>query len=620
LGANVSWFSKAIEYPIKDMHIVHVFAPAWKGSNPPPYLSIRNDELFNDPARWINLKGMEHRARTEERETERLRKVEPTPIGRKRSVRAANKCYESYCLLRGKLYKQPPEQDVRWTAQCISKRRRQERKGDFTPDGFFDELLYRLYAKNLDIFGDKAARELYVFDIGYASRINLKYTLTYTRDGTDSDRTGEVRLRLYAILKELAYPPLADFNYTFFSPIIALAAVLSPVYNDENGVPRAAAIPEVLDLSLDLDDARFEDQRREGPLLLDEFIVGQAQRGLEQLSGVDWSSLMRPPLTQFSVFVIGLNDHEVPQGFLRDPAARLVKATDAAPDCQSHWRTQFLHYIARVCALSFQITAEPHGLWERNPQPLRCIQEFAALKLSKFAKTYLPTRSVVSVRSNMLEVAAPGRKVLVQSLNADQIDDIKKRRSKTNGDFLIDWNYKRRDVLDSVARNALLCSLVTSQEALLARFHAVISESGDIADVKADLKEFDNFYDVDLFDLPNSAFYQDAFNDLKHVLDLDRQYEMLHKKLEITVSNIHADNLKWAIVAFLFAGFMAITSINDVVKLIIVTIFSSVAISLVIVRPGWSQLKLLCKKIGRWIRFAPALIGELRRRKYLENG
>jgi hypothetical protein len=639
----VSWFSETIEGPIKDMHIVHVFTPAWKASSPPRYHSIRNQELFNDPQRWINLECMSTRARTEERETARLRNSDQRflPLGKKRSVKAANGCYSSNSPQGHKLCQQPPREDVRWTAQCISTERKEEEGRDFKPHGFFDELLYRLYAKNLDIFGDKAARELYVFDIGRAANVQLKYTIkqkdTEERDcaahqkGADEFketaeagpvRTGKVRLRLYALLKELAYPPLDDFNHTFFSPFIVLAAVISPVYDPGDEI-QAAAIRQVFDLSLDLDDALFEACEKECPgrgTRLDDFMICQAH-GLGRHLNIDWARLTRPPLTQFSVFVIGLDDVEIPQRFLCDPAAPLEPSTVACSRSRwrtqfldyaaRSWRTQFLHYIARVCALGFQITAEPGGLWSRAQQSLRCEQEFADLDLRKLTKKYLPRRSSVSVRSDMVGVVAPGRKILVHNLSAAQICEFNERRYEKNGDFSINGDYTRRDVLDSVARNVLLCSLVTSQEALLSRFHSVISEDGDITEVKADLKEFDNFYDVDLFDLPNGAFYQDAFNDLKHAFDLDHQYKMLLTKLEITVSNIHAENLKWAIVAFLFGAFMALR-FDEHWKLIIIAAFSSIAVGLVIVRPGWSQMKLLCKKLGRWIIYAPALIGEWR--------
>ena len=613
LRSEVSWFPKAIKGPIKDMHIVHVLAPAWRGPRPPRYLGIPNEVVFGNPERWINLEDIVHRARMEKRETKRLSESEPAPLGRKRSGRAANQCYESYRRRIGRPCKSTPREDVRWTVQCIAEGRQPSGSREH---GFFDELLYRLYSKNLDVFGDKAASDLYVFDIGHASCMQLKYII-HKKDSaneTSPVRSGLVRLRLYAIIKELAYPPLDDFNHTFFSPIIALAAVLSPVY-DVDDRTQAVAIQQVLDLSLDLDDALFEDlcceeKSEEKPALLDEFIVRQARCDLKQLPSVDWSKLVRSPLTQFSVFVVGLSDDEVPQRLLCDPAASLANATEYSAE-QSLWRTRFMHYIARVCVLGFQITADTHGLWESEPQPLRCVREFADLNLRKLVKRYLPRRSGFSVTSDAVGVASPGRKVLIRSLGPEQIEDIRKRSLKKCGDFPINGEYDGRDVLDSVAWNVLLCSLVASQEALLARFHGVISENGDITDVKAELKEFDDFYDVELFDLPKGAFYQDSFNDLKYGLDLDRQYEMLHRKLEITVGNIHADNLKWAIVAFLFAGFMAL-QFHELAKWLIVTIFSSVAIGLVIVRPGWSQLKLFLKKMSLWFKYAPALIREWR--------
>jgi hypothetical protein len=595
------------------MHIVSVFTPDWTWRHRPRFLRLRNEALFQ-PQRWIAFPVPDdHRERLEAIETTRLRERKPPSLGRRRAARAANECYYDA----NGVFMDQNHQDVRWTAQCLGG----SRLGGATT-GVFDELLYRLYARNLDVFGAKAASDLYTFDITprcralgdhYTGSCDTYYEYRIERtDECDQVISGTTRLRLFAILNEVQ-PPFHDLAHTFFSPAISVATVLSPKYELDN------AIHCVAQLSGSFDIAKFkqEESHESDWQTLDALMLAVARTCLYNLSSdASWCNLRPSPLTQLTVFVIGVDESKVTQGALVDPA--LLGEQWLA------WRTHFLHFLGRLCLSAFRYTKAADDVDSTAAPYLRCEQEFAALKLRDFVERYLPKRSQFSITSDTFNIVTPGRKVIVRSLNREHVEETKRRdersawsqkrdticKPKDTSDYneFYDYNGLGRGTLDSVAWNTLLCSLVTSQEALLSHFHDAVLEDEDVARVRKELKEFDDFYDVALFDLPGSAPYQASFNELKKALNLDSQYAMLHRKLELAVGKIHAGNLRWAIVAILAVTIIDI--IRDTKNKWLVAAPFSAASIYILLRPMQWQVGLFCKQVITWIMNFPALVLE----------
>jgi hypothetical protein len=594
--SSVSWFPEKISEPIQDIHIVRVVATNIEFKRP----KIRNDALFGRPERWTGFPLDEGRDRTEKSETERLCKDPPKGEGRRLSQEAAQRAYRGYFNCWKKRNReanpkmQPAHQDVRWTAQRLDEQRdRNPRNWKCNrPPDFFDELLYRLYATNLDIFGDKVARDLYIFDItptepndGMAQK---PYLLDFHFDGRPGQISGQVRLRLYAVMRQLAYPPAFNPENTWFSSSIMVASVLSPIPTVEqttggNTVAanklRKRSIEDVIRLSLGLEQAhvtkRAHPSERVQPAepLLDDFILCKAIERLGILdSKVQWSRLNRSMLTKFSAFIMDIDASIAPQWILSHPpgcadtqnvdtqradkfstqvpwfwcsSTEFADALDIHKLCvdkfreQAPWRIRFLHYVACLCYPKFQICAKPNELWTNPAAALRCECEYSTLSLEALASDYLPGGSSSSIRDDTLSMNSPGRRVLLRSVSGRPCISDQGR----------DGEYNERRILGSVAWNVLLLCLVAGQEAVLERLHSDLSEPSGIAIIRDALRNFDDFYDVDLFDLPTSSAYRDAFNALQKSIGLDHQYNMLHRKLEVSVGEIHARNLVWAITA-----------------------------------------------------------------------
>ena len=173
------------------------------------------------------------------------------------------------------------------------------------------------------------------------------------------------------------------------------------------------------------------------------------------------------------------------------------------------------------------------------------------LTIKRMARTFLPERTRFIEEDDVISVVSPGRKLLLRYLSNEQVGRLN-RRKLSGPDYTEMEDHNPDDVLDSVAWNVLLLSLVTWQEALLDRFHSV-ALGKDPSDLVSALRDFDDFYDDDLFELPNSAGFQDSFNVFKAALDLDRQYEMLHRKLDIAIGKVHSDSLSWLVFSLIVA-------------------------------------------------------------------
>lgn len=233
-------FSEIVADGIEDMHILHVFIlQAFRVDKRAPLrkLEIPDEILLADPDKWVRLP--DERREVERWETERLRLETLFASDRSDRYYVAEKAKQHFAS------RSEPEsderQDVRWTAQALPRNRD------------FDELLYRLYAMNRDVFGDKATRDLYVFSL----LDQPKQEVQPPGEGTPKAR---VRLRIYALMKQLANQR-GSKTHTLFNPVIAVAAVLSPTWNetgDENGSGSSfPSMQSMLDLSLSPETAHF---------------------------------------------------------------------------------------------------------------------------------------------------------------------------------------------------------------------------------------------------------------------------------------------------------------------------------------------------------------------------
>lgn len=542
-----SWLSETVAGPVADLHIVRVFAAHFPTPSP-PFLTPDNEAILGRTGQWVVFPFT--RVRVEQRETERLcdRQVPIESYARRRTSEAANRFY------RRQHAGSRESQDIRWTAQCVGERDK------------FDELLYRVYSKNLDVFGEKAERDLYTLKLADGKE---EYAIAHRGD----ENCDTIRLRVFAVLKEAAHPSFADFGSTWFSPVLAIVGVVSRAEDDDSGVVR------MLDLSLSLEEAFWN---RDANLRIDRLVLQRATNALDRLGGVNWQRLSPTTFTQFSAFVMGLRESEMPREFIsKGPSKSLAHPAGGAV-----WRRHFLHLLARMSIPTFHVTDPRVGFWKEGAR-LRWTADFEGASLKDFVKHFLPKRSSLLSADDITSVLSPGRKILLRHLLPEQVHDIERHKGR---DYDIAEDHNPHTLLDSVAWNMLLLSLSTTQEALLARLHLMLSDDGDVGGVKEALRDFDDFYDIEMFDLPNGALYQDSFAAIKHALDLNHQYDMLHKKLEITVSNIHADNLKWAIVAFLFLAGINLVA-PPTLRSGVVALFSVVVIAFVILRPVRHQIR-----------------------------
>lgn len=547
------------------MHVVRVFAASW-GPETPLFLRIPNSEILGAVERWVMMPADNNRIRVEARETTRLRESPIDSYARRRTAAVANAYYRREPTATATADAQR-RQDIRWTAQSLNRRN--------ANDGY-DELLYRTYAKNLDVFGEKAERDLYILALD--DRI-AKYGIEHRGPAQST-----VRLRAFAVLKEAAYPSIADFDSTWFTPIISIVGVVS------SNSPQPGKFSDLLDLSLAIEEAYWDDTDRR----IDSFLLDIARDRLAVLRGPNWGSLRSQFLTQFSAFVIGLDDAAVSRDVLL--------GEQRLPPRAVAWRQLFLSFAARLCIPTFHGTEADFGYWVPGAL-LRWGPDLARATLPGIVEKLLPVRSRLLIADDVVSVVTPGRKMLLRFLTKEQVGGIRRDLARTQN------HSNPHSLLDSVAWNSLLLSLATMQEALIARFHSMLSDDGDIAGVRQALRDFDDFYDIEMFDLPNGGLYQDSFNAIKHALDLDHQYKMLHRKMEITVSDIHASNLKWAIVSFLFLAFMTLDwGGGQTLKWAIVGVFAIIAVTYVVLMPMWGSMRILFAELPNFVMSAPRLL------------
>lgn len=581
----MSWFPSAVSKPIQDISIVRVVAAHINDRDFSKYVKVRNAALFGTPERWIRFPYEENRDLTEKSETKRLASARPKGPGRRRSQEAATRYFAAHFR---DWYKSHPSaklerQDVRWTVQCLVEDR--IKKGshpcdELQPPGFFNELLYLLYAMNLDVFGDKASRDLYAFDVTPADSFKVDFRIIVPADVCRVPPTGTARLRLYVLMRQLAYPPAFNPERTWFSPAIMIAAVISPILTETSeetspmrcDIPVAAdwnerkrRIDDVIMASLDIEQVEVRSQGYSDKFeTLDDFSARLASKHLENLvPAIRQNSLRRLMLTPFTAVVMDISDKHLSQLMLQRPGKH-----------PSRWRRLLLHYITCLCYPKFGICKNSKDLWNSQRRKLRCEDEFRNMTLKRLVKNYLPTSSSWSIRDDTISVNSPGRRVLLRSVNERVLLQDQGPRGE----------YNQRRILGAVAWNILLLSLIGGQEASLERFHSELPKPSGIAVVRDGLRNFDDFYDVDLFELPTSSAYRDAFDALQESIRLNHQYEVLHKKLEVSVSEIHASALVWAVVSFVFLALFTILP-NDSSKYVIVAALFVCALTTVVVLP-----------------------------------
>ena len=554
-------FGPEIASKLCDMQMVYVFAAQASRVNeraPLRRISIRDRWLFGNPRRWVQLP--EHRQKMEEAETSRLshdfmsvRNRE----GRNFIAFKANLAYHEFVEDHAASGFKCGRQDVTWNAQSL------------VHDIDFDEFLYRLYAMSLDVFGDKAARDLYIFSLSSNKGEPLHYTLPSTSNA--SAINGVANAQFYLLMKELQNQRLTDIfkeiacatlldeaDRTYFSPVIALAVVLSP----PNATPPDGNFVE---LSLYLEKARFS--LAQSPPLHEEGLREIALRQIEpQLRrSTDENAFKIEPeiwkfgvvrdnpvsewefrdagLTHFSSVMLGVNDKAVPQRVLLESPNRVDRRI-------RQWKLYLNHYIAKLASPRFHITRDHYGSMLNDPQ-LTHAEGFASKDLKSLTEM-LPAHSSLAVRGETISIDAPGRKVLIRSLQDEDIRNIVKRRSGSSApmDRRKDHDFDDRDMQNATAWNVLLLGLVSIQEALLQTHHEELSSSANIKRVRDAINDFDDFYDVSLFDLPGSAPYQDAFTQIQQTIGLRRQYEALDEKLGLVQAGREAFSIWVAVYTF----------------------------------------------------------------------
>ena len=424
---------------------------------------------------------------------------------------------------------------------------------------------------------------LYVFDVTPPASENtghsVAFRIAFPSDSGLLQQTGVVRMRLYAVMRQLAYPPAYNPECTWFSPAIMIAAVISPGLGVTNRTDRKTCVEDVIKLSLDIEHAEVKAVKPEDLLhtygLLDDYSRLVATKYLKSIdSSLPWGRLESLRLTNFSACIMDIDD------------AKISRRVFDMPDYfSSAWRGRFFHYLTCLCYPKFQLCRQPAELLGTTPASLKCESEFRFMPLRELVERYFPGCSSYSIRDDTISLNSPGRRVLLRSVSEPPI----LQDQGPGGD------YNKRRILGSAAWNVLLLSLVAGQEAALERFHSDLPKPSGIAVVRDGLKNFDDFYDVDLFALPTSSAYREAFDALQDSISLDHQYEMLHKKLEVSVSEIHASSLVWAVVAFLFLALLEIIP-RGAYKDAVVALFLVLAVATVVVFPsrrlwaGWADV------------------------------
>ena len=342
---------------------------------------IPNYTLYAKPSRWLKFPNGDQRLLAERWETEHLRTSTPVTRSRKYTADAAN----AFFLKCDSAEREPvvreavPEsrQDVRWTAQFIGKGRT---RAD-AREGEFDELLYRIYAKNLDVFGEKAERDLYFLDVGCSKIVEATYQIARPKLApSGADRDGVLRLRSYVVLKEVDFVGARDLGRTWFSSIFMVAAVLSPLYK------LSGDVSDVIDLSLMLEEATWgiKGQVASPQVRLDDFLFRNAVEQLQVVfpdvrrkpeSHSVWTSFQRLPLTTFTAVILAADQQRLPRALLCDRH----RAEAPASNWEQPWRTAFLHFLARVCVPHYHVTMKGFGFWLRRER-LRWWRELKTLR------------------------------------------------------------------------------------------------------------------------------------------------------------------------------------------------------------------------------------------------
>ncbi len=477
-----SWFSQEMSGSVTDMRIVRVFAAGWDSSGP-SFIQLSNADILGHPQRWVALPN--ERDWREAQETSRLRKTPAPSAARQRTADIANGYYRNYPRKHDKPRSADP-QDILWTVQSLCRVPGMKSLDDCN-------FLYVLYKKNLEVFGEKAERDLYVLELRHA--LTARYTIPQPTD-EQTFREGTLKLSLFAILKEAAYSSRTDYGCTWFSPVVGIAVVLSPHDVTNNS---GWGMDSIIDVSLDLEAARWtiavDGSMVQQGVHIDAIAFEMArERIINTFESFLWTDLHHLMLTSFTTFVLDLKSAERLEVFVSPKPPTLCTIL------RRRSRLALFHFIGRLSSVGWRVTVQPLGFWWRRAT-LRCGRAFKSLTLDDFVKLYLPERTSLSLDEDSASIVAPGRKVLLQTFDeTTQIDEC-------------------------VAWNILLLDLATGQEALLTRFHSALSDEDNVPGVKQGLRDFDDFYDIELFDLPYAARYQESFHAITHALALDRQVQ-----------------------------------------------------------------------------------------------
>jgi hypothetical protein len=583
-----------------DLSIVHAFAAQpfpLTGVHPYSLIDFESDKLLGTPGRWVSLPNDECREDGEKATSKRLGEDRNDRSKRRADGRffVAEQADKSYRDLTKRCHEKFAKQDVRWATQHAD----DVSKSPEAPPA--DPFLYRLYAKNLDVLGDKASRDLYTFTLLKKDGIRLSYSLVEREAGYENaispsaegagNRT--VNLRLFLVAKQLANQDaepkdvrkkigwffrtplrwLARSPGVLFAPVVAVAAVLVPDCDAQSDqLTRSRKLEQMLELSMRFAEATFtvagsgKDNRPLSEVLLE---TVQREIGSREsvLSGIrptnstcfEWRILPWPKvtsapwslknlaLTQVSAFILGLRGDLVDQSFITNKLA--LSSTR-----RSRLRALLIHFFAALCDPSFRASRSLAPHLPSRAKELR-YPDVARHSLRRLVKDYFPAGSSVQQTSNTLSIVSPGRKVLIRSLPA-------RAACGTCDGSAPTYDYNSDDALESAAWNLLLMSLVVTQEAQLQAYHAELSQNQNIERVQEALNDFDDLFDVSLFDLPSGAWYRDSFEQMKFATGIDRQYEALDKKLEILQETRELQSLKAAkfsiVLAFVtfFAAFL----------------------------------------------------------------
>ncbi|MHB8179174.1 MAG: hypothetical protein ACYDA5_11915 [Vulcanimicrobiaceae bacterium] len=528
-------------------------------------IRLGDECLLKKTERWVEIPEKNHRMKAERAATEKLRQ-RSGELGPARSEvsQKANRFFQEQHSTEGL-------EDARWTVQCLDGKE------------LHDPFLYRLYARNMDIFGDKAATDLYVFQLP----IESPQRIVSFRPRHMDPKTVTVHIRAYALFKALKNQGNRSDQSEWFSPIVSVAAILSPVFsNAADPFPEdftrlmmnlenasiGRLIPDCAKNTSTKDSMPLDQRLKE---LFDYQILSDEESGdgddrSVHRSGVgkvgilphrgravrgEWNSLALG-LTSYSGFVVALQQEDADPLCSESPA--------------SEWRSVLYHFLARLCASSFHLHSS-----DSKRFPPRWHDVFQSISLSTFCKRFLPQPSAHALTNNSVSLMSPGRKVQVLSLRDEECKDIydRRRSEKTLLEPAVTGStaksdpidYTVSDPLNAVAWNALCLGLIAMQEALLQVYHDELSlrstprvwykrwldwleqlESFVGLDPKHRLvcgaiDDFDDFYDTALFDVPGSAYYDDVFKSAQRVNGITHAYKMLEKKLAIE-NTINARN------------------------------------------------------------------------------